>query len=355
MKLLDSVFFPNDNKLNHVKSLDGLRGVAVLMVLLSHSSNQELYLFGMNFKGIGSFGVYLFFILSSYLLDRQIAQNLLKYKTNKGYWMNYTLRRFLRIYPLFIITLLIFYILNLLGFKNVISSTSELFYHLALLKGESIFWSIPVEFKYYILSPFLMIICSKILKWKKIKVTLFIVGLILLSILTQHYIGLDRISTFRFLPFFLIGTLISIYELIYFDNVPRQYKVINYLGGLSLIIIIVLIPSVWEFIFGNKDYYFYKSSYYLFFAIIWSIILISSKSEGFVKKIFEFKLIRFLGVVSFSSYLLHIPILRFVKSSNYIFEDYKFFAFISFTIIFSTISYLLIEKPLSSVRYNYKK
>ena len=97
MILLDRVFFPHDNKLNHVKSLDGLRGVAVLMVLLSHSSNQELYLFGMDFKGIGSFGVYLFFILSSYLLDRQIAQNLLKHKTNKGYWMNYALRRFLRI------------------------------------------------------------------------------------------------------------------------------------------------------------------------------------------------------------------------------------------------------------------
>ena len=46
--------------------LDGLRGVAVLMVLLSHASNGgHDVLPGLDASGIGRSGVFLFFILSS--------------------------------------------------------------------------------------------------------------------------------------------------------------------------------------------------------------------------------------------------------------------------------------------------
>lgn len=67
----------------------------------------------------------------------------------------------MRIYPLFITMLILWYLLHLLGFENVISSPNIIVQHLLLIKGENIFWSIPVEFKYYILSPFLMIIFKK--------------------------------------------------------------------------------------------------------------------------------------------------------------------------------------------------
>ena len=55
-----------------IKSLDGLRGFAVLLVLLSHMSLVGINLVpGLDFAGIGKAGVYLFFVLSAFLLTWQ--------------------------------------------------------------------------------------------------------------------------------------------------------------------------------------------------------------------------------------------------------------------------------------------
>ena len=57
-----------DNKFQ-LDSLDGLRGLAALMVFLSHTSNEGIYFSSsFNFSGIGKSGVFLFFVLSSFLL-----------------------------------------------------------------------------------------------------------------------------------------------------------------------------------------------------------------------------------------------------------------------------------------------
>ena len=70
---IKNILFPNDYKKDHFKALDGLRGFAVLLVLLSHTSNGKAYMLpGFNFSSMGKVGVYLFFVLSAYLLDRQI-------------------------------------------------------------------------------------------------------------------------------------------------------------------------------------------------------------------------------------------------------------------------------------------
>ena len=70
----NNLFFPNEEKPEHIKSLDGLRGIAVLFVLLAHSSHIHINIYHeINLGALGRIGVYLFFVLSAYLLDRQIA------------------------------------------------------------------------------------------------------------------------------------------------------------------------------------------------------------------------------------------------------------------------------------------
>ena len=112
--MIKEFFFPNDGKTEHFAALDGLRGFAVLLVLISHANLIGVYVPNiLNYPQMGTCGVQLFFVLSAYLLDRQIANALLNQKADKRYWLNYTLRRFLRIYPMFFLSLLLYYFLTM--------------------------------------------------------------------------------------------------------------------------------------------------------------------------------------------------------------------------------------------------
>jgi hypothetical protein len=80
--------------------LDELRGLAVLIVFLSHTSNPGVYLFPhVDASGIGKSGVYLCFVLSAFLLASPFLQ-----AADSGTALRLEPsdfgRRFWRIYPL---------------------------------------------------------------------------------------------------------------------------------------------------------------------------------------------------------------------------------------------------------------
>ncbi len=78
--------------------LDGLRGIAVLLVLASHASNAGHDLLpALDASGLGRSGVFLFFVLSSYLLTSQVLGRLDAGKPIG--WGRYALRRLLRVMP----------------------------------------------------------------------------------------------------------------------------------------------------------------------------------------------------------------------------------------------------------------
>ena len=92
----------------HIKPLDGLRGIAILLVMLFHFAWPEkaqglltkLYVF---IVALGWVGVDLFFVLSGFL----ITGILLDSKSGPGYFRNFYARRVLRIFPLYYAVLLI--------------------------------------------------------------------------------------------------------------------------------------------------------------------------------------------------------------------------------------------------------
>lgn len=349
---ISKLFFPHDNKKEHFKALDGLRGIAVFLVLLSHSSNANLFFHDfLNFQKIGKVGVYLFFVLSAYLLDRQIALAFMTQKSSTEYWKNYFLRRFLRIYPLFVIALLMHGLLTFLGITTVIGGITDITLHMALMEGESIFWSIPVEFKYYFISPIIIWICHKFIRWNKIKLLLIFFIVLLASIVIELIYHLPLISTLRYFPIFLVGTFISIFEILYKDKIRNitSKRRQNIIGLIALLLIILTIPFYFEKIFGFKPN-FHRSIFYLPYAIIWGIILITSKyGKGLLSRIFEVKALRFLGVISFSVYLFHMLFLILVKYLQ-IPSSLQIYIFFILTILFSSISFLTIERPLAKIR-----
>lgn len=80
---------------NHYPELDGLRGIAILLVLLSHNFGYITLL------SYGWIGVDLFFVLSGFL----ITDILLKSFGEKNYLLNFYIRRGLRIFPIYYLCL----------------------------------------------------------------------------------------------------------------------------------------------------------------------------------------------------------------------------------------------------------
>lgn len=344
--MIKEFFFPNDGKTEHFAALDGLRGFAVLLVLISHANLIGVYVPNiLNYPQMGTCGVQLFFVLSAYLLDRQIANALLNQKADKRYWLNYALRRFLRIYPMFFLSLLLYYFLTMHVKGNMVFghdiTIKDITKHLLLQKGEGFYWSIPVEFKYYFLSPFLMLACHYWLKWDFKKVVLFF-GLITLGVLAIKFkFDWSKIATTNYLPIFFVGTIFSVTELLKqttLDSFKKTYPIaIDIIGIIAFITIFVLLKT--DNSSGIKN------------ALLWGLVLFAAKyGRGMISYIFSFTFLRLWGIFSFSAYLLHRAILGYVYHLSPFPNKSKLIVFLILSLLVSLISYLVIEKPLSKIR-----
>jgi peptidoglycan/LPS O-acetylase OafA/YrhL len=128
--------------------LNGIRGIAVLLVLWEHLFSSS--------SGVGGIGVNIFFVLSGFLISRI----LLDYRTTMSpseaartfYW-----RRFLRLSPPFYAALAVAFALGLGGskftlFMDATYLTNFHVFSLGHWTASSHFWSLAVEEQFYLIS-----------------------------------------------------------------------------------------------------------------------------------------------------------------------------------------------------------
>ncbi|HYD90873.1 MAG TPA: acyltransferase, partial [Flavobacterium sp.] len=339
---------------DHVPALDGLRGIAVLLVLLSHTSNNNFYFHeALAFNGIGKGGVYLFYVLSAFLLDRQIAAAMLKQSADTFFWKRYFIRRFLRIYPLFIFSLVLFWALAQFGIPTTIMRSEDILWHALLLKGMGVFWSIPVEFKYYLISPLIMIACQRFFRWDVKKIMIFFLILSVCSFISDLLFDFHKISTLKYLTIFLTGTFISVWLLLK-DPLPRLpgwAMTISLAGFLALIMCLVMNPNYMGDWFGISNSNNGRKVM-LIYALCCGVMLFAAvQPKGWFSQLMRLKLLRLIGVISFSVYLMHMPVIFLMKSNviNIPAKTGIYFFFIA-TFTLSLVTFFLIERPLSRIR-----
>jgi peptidoglycan/LPS O-acetylase OafA/YrhL len=147
----------------HIPQLDGLRGLAVLLVLLAHSA---IAFTGVSFfkwiDNYGSLGVQLFFVLSGFL----ITGILLDSKETPRYFRNFFMRRALRIYPLY------YALLGFVVFSGVVNRHGVHWWvyvlYVSNLFGNTVqpaplgpVWSLAVEEQFYFLWPFIVYVLPR--------------------------------------------------------------------------------------------------------------------------------------------------------------------------------------------------
>jgi peptidoglycan/LPS O-acetylase OafA/YrhL len=163
----------------HVPALDGLRGVAILMVLVLHlvgaaASDPSGPRWLNQIIGAGWIGVDLFFVLSGFL----ITGILLDSKDRPHYFRNFYARRTLRIFPLnYLVLIIIFGIFPLIrpfhdpNMRLVQQHQIWLWLYcgnIALAWQDAWFltqvrhlWSLAVEEQFYLIWPLLVWVCNR--------------------------------------------------------------------------------------------------------------------------------------------------------------------------------------------------
>lgn len=306
---------------------------------------------GLDFTGIGKAGVYLFFVLSAFLLSWQ-ALDLDRLKaTSLKYWVGYGVRRVLRIYPLYLVVLILSLVvtLRLPGYTPTVGSVTELIEHLALLAGNNIFWTVPVEFKYYLLLPFvtLAFFFASRIHWS------LCIGIALASLIAIHFLWppgeteANSISLGPYLGIFVLGSLSAVFYTDAFKEALKDYKIaFSVAGWLAVLVVMLTVPSLARLLFDNEltNQHFHR--FFVMYGIIWSIaILAAMHGTRIYVAVFETAPLRFLGKVSFSAYLLHFPVIQLFSNVIELHASLEFVLAFGTILLISWISYRVIEYP----------
>ncbi len=291
------------NKLGNIDALDGLRGFACLLVVFSHVTAMGMPL---HMKGAGQFGVMLFFSLSGFLMSYLYGDSRPGFKT----WGQFGVVRIFRVYPLFLAVVIASYVIiryQLFAFPY--NMTLDQLQKHVLLQGQlSILWTIPVEMKFYLLFPVIATILWNFPKrWYRfaIALALFVASLV-------FDIDGGKTDLWPYLKFFL-GGMCAGYAYDSLSALPCQYRSVvwNSLFVFSLAAIVLAIPQVFRSLFGYMHQYWEDGVY---FAPLMALTVIScALSNGPLRLPFSNPASRFIGKISYSLYLLHLPVLVAIR------------------------------------------
>lgn len=291
-----------DKKTNYLTSI---RGIACLIVIIAHIL-ASIPSIGVYVSGCGKIGVWLFFVLSAFLLTLQWMK---EDKVNIKNIKNFYIKRFFRIYPCYIVTLIVALIIGY--FDNFV----DIIKHTFLIEGIGHLWTIPVEFIFYIIIPFLFIILKK-MKNTKFKILFLCILIIIFEVIFPYTsFPVNSININWYIPVFLIGVILA-YCYKYFESKQMKNIAFDILFCVVIILMLISVPYFKSLIFNiNPDNYLQNK--YLYFAIGWSIIIVSiQNSKYIIKYLNNTKIFMFLGNISFPLYLIHFIVLSKLNMMN---------------------------------------
>jgi peptidoglycan/LPS O-acetylase OafA/YrhL len=342
------------------KTLNHWRAIAALWVVAFHSYAvyvdpkrpfHPLVQAIEQFNGQGYLGVHLFFVISGYC----IAASVYKLSARNGNSREFVINRFWRIYPTYWAALVVSIIINLIAssFNNTTPTSNLLngwqawlghillaqpYFNTSFYVG--VYWTLTIEVAFYLIVAILLIV--KNLFGQKLAL----------------FIGLSLGFASIFAPLGTMFTFISYWNefvcgILVFSALLAKYQNQTYHQNLSLILIVIFgLLGIWV----DKNYH----SSTLWFAAVFAIGLYVL--YGFDKKIDSIRQLhwlKYLGIMSYSLYLIHVPFqakvmnlgIRFVPVDSPMLLILQIFALIV-ALGTSYIFYQLVEKPLNNWRHH---
>ncbi len=339
----------------HLDALDGLRGLAVLIVIASHLSNAGMGLLPFSMGGTGKSGVYLFYVLSAFLLMRlMLLRGARAGPGNPRMWADYALRRVLRIWPLYLVVLLPSWALTMQGYAgwHYQLDTPALLRHLSLREGQSVLWSIPVEFKFYLCLPLLVLAAA----WLRGRVHWLVEAAIAAALMgavlyawPASQAPVNGIEVGYYLPVFLCGAYAARIDVAL--PPPRRAPVWGLAGLAAASAFVATLPVAWARLTGTPPRPELGHAWFLFFGVSWAVLLLAVvRGPDWLRRPFANRAMRLIGVVSFSAYLWHMPVVEFVERHVPVGGAAAGWIALAASLAVAAVSWWWLERPWRGVR-----
>lgn len=332
----------------HLVALDGLRGIAAILVVLSHCSKLGLLKFlPFNFIGGGKVGVWIFFCLSAFLLTKNIMEE--KYAKDKDLLIaRFFITRFFRIVLpyFFVIVLGVFNLYILKSSYFIWLSFSELFTHITFMAGRGVFWSVLVEVKFYILLPFFVFFLKNFSRVStKLVIVFFAITLSIWELDTNF--TKEALTLSDYLPIFLGGVL----AYFLFELNP---KILRLFGFPCLIFSLLMIPGVLSILAESSKIGWSLFSNIAINSFIPCLLVASlavQSNKSIISIVLGHSIMRFFGKISFGLYLFHSPIMNAVfNKMNEFYAPVLIVSIIfALAVIAATLFFYLIERPSNAL------
>lgn len=336
------------NKFSYRPDIDGLRAIAVLVVVFFHAFPKVL---------TGGFvGVDIFFVISGFLITSIILNDL---KKNNFSISHFYSKRIKRIFPSLILVLCSIFLLSwfvllpdeLAQLGKHIAAGSGFIANIVLWKESGYFdtlselkpllhlWSLAIEEQFYIVWPFFII-----LLWRKKKIVPFVIVIVLIisflisiSMLKINPTGAFYSPLSRFWEI-LLGAALAFFQ----QNKSTQPKIHPLKHFQSMIGLILIAFAVLTF---NEKTAF--PGWYALLPAIGTLLIINTPKSSFLNsKILSSRLLVFVGLISYPLYLWHWPLLSIARITNEGTPNNKIImCILLLSFILSTLTFIIVERP----------
>lgn len=328
-----------------IKSLTSLRGVFILFIFFHHCMNM--------YPGGGSMAVSFFFILSGFSMTLGYKDKVLRPDFS---YKHYFLRRCIKFYPLHWLCLLAVLPLDLLPFhinKGLFFlSNATLTQTLVPLKPfyfsfNAVSWYLADTLFFAALFPILL---RSILKAKRkhfgvVGVLILVVYITLVTLLPkEEYHSILYISPYIRITDFVFGIILALGYL----KLNKQTRIQSFINQNSamfhIVVTAIIVFLIVESCLLSNDWRLVAPVYWIPIGILLLICSLLTENQGVsnVGKLYDNRLFEWLGKLSFTIFLTHLVVLRYVTLifNHYQFEQPVLFVILSLSLSL-TISFLV--------------
>jgi peptidoglycan/LPS O-acetylase OafA/YrhL len=305
--------------------LDGVRGLAILLVLIFHLlfmvlPTDNMPTFWLNAGRFLMHGVTLFFVLSGFLIGSILLHN----KNSKSYFKTFYIKRIGRIIPIYYLLILGYYIFKYILFPDYEGHElnsgipdwaypffAQSFFIPRYGLGPGIMnvtWSLCVEEQFYLFAPLFIFL------FDSSKLVILCISGILLSLFSRLLLpGFENLGILALITSRADSLFMGILLAVAYRNKELLLKIKDNQASITVLLGILTVGIILQFL-GFAMGVFQLTWIAMFFAIILLIPLANNASLPC--KFFNQGFLKFFGKYSYGLYIYHMPLNYLLKHLN---------------------------------------